>query len=143
MVNQINVVVRDMEAAVAFYRLLGLTVSDSAPPWDRHHREATSPGGPAIELDSEESARMWNRGWSGGGQGGGVVINFGVASSEEVDSVYARLSAAGYRSQQEPYDAFWGGRYAIVEDPDGNAIGLMGPIDRSKATMPPDPSGGH
>ena len=49
-------------------------------------------------------------------------------------------------SQQEPYDAFWGARYAIVEDPDGNAVGLMSPIDpdRQRPTLdvervPPSP----
>ena len=31
--------------------------------------------------------------------------------------------------QQEPYDAFWGARYAVVSDPDGNGVGIMSPID--------------
>jgi len=39
--------------------------------------------------------------------------------------------------QQAPYDAFWGARYAIVEDPDGNAVGLMSPIDPDRRTAPP------
>jgi uncharacterized glyoxalase superfamily protein PhnB len=26
-------------------------------------------------------------------------------------------------------DTFWGARYAVIEDPDGNHVGLMSPID--------------
>jgi hypothetical protein len=39
----------------------------------------------------------------------------------------------------EPYDAFWGARYAIVEDAGGNAVGIMSPVDparRSDAGFP-------
>ena len=37
------------------------------------------------------------------------------------------------------YDAFWGARYAIVEDPDGHTVGLMGPIDRTRGYIPSGP----
>jgi hypothetical protein len=56
--------------------------------------------------------------------------------AREIDASVA-FSAAGYRAQQAPYDAFWGARYAIVEDPDGNAIGLMGPADADSRYWPP------
>ena len=56
-----------------------------------------------------------------------VVIGFKLPSSEAVDALYADLTGAGYRGQQAPCDAFWGPRYAVVEDPDGNPVGLMGP----------------
>jgi len=35
----------------------------------------------------------------------------------------------GAVGQQPPWDAFWGARYAVVEDPDGNAVGIMSAID--------------
>jgi hypothetical protein len=38
------------------------------------------------------------------------------------------------------FDAFWGARYAIVADPDGNDVGLMSPIDESRRTWPPEES---
>jgi uncharacterized glyoxalase superfamily protein PhnB len=47
------------------------------------------------------------------------------------------VTGAGYGSQQPPYDAFWGSRYAIVEDPDGNAVGLMSPVDPTRRSTPP------
>jgi catechol 2,3-dioxygenase-like lactoylglutathione lyase family enzyme len=30
--------------------------------------------------------------------------------------------------RKEPYDAFWGQRYANVADPDGNAVDLFAPL---------------
>lgn len=64
------------------------------------------------------------------------MIGFKVASREAVDGIYTDLTSAGYVSQQEPYDAFWGARYAIVEDPSGNAVGLMSPVDPSRRAEP-------
>jgi len=53
--------------------------------------------------------------------------------------VFGDLTGAGFRAQQAPYDAFWGARYAVVEDPDGNAVGLMSPSDpdRRRTEQPP------
>jgi uncharacterized glyoxalase superfamily protein PhnB len=48
------------------------------------------------------------------------------------------MATAGYTSQQEPYDAFWGSRYAILEDPDGNAVGIMSPMDDAYRSAPPE-----
>src|SRR6185503_13466613 len=42
--------------------------------------------------------------------------------------LYVKLTGAGYATLQAPNDAFWGARYAVVEDPDGIAVGLMSPI---------------
>jgi hypothetical protein len=37
-------------------------------------------------------------------------------------------------------DAFFGARYAVVLDPDGNAVGLMGPTDPAARSMPSLPA---
>ena len=42
-----------------------------------------------------------------------------------VDRLYAELTEAGYTGQREPWDAFWGQRYATVADPDGNGVDLF------------------
>jgi catechol 2,3-dioxygenase-like lactoylglutathione lyase family enzyme len=132
----INLVVGDMGATVAFYRRLGVDVPDGTQEWDPHHRNADVGSGTDFDFDSVAFAGKWDEGWPGGP---GAVIGFRVESREEVDRVFADLTGAGYRGQQPPYDAFWGARYAIVEDPDGNAVGLMSPSDperRSTATPP-------
>jgi catechol 2,3-dioxygenase-like lactoylglutathione lyase family enzyme len=128
--DQINLVVTDMEATVEFYRRLGLTIPDTDPAFQHHHRTAQLPGGIDFDIDSVEFARRWDKGW----RSGAGVIGFKVSSREEVDAIYHDLTSAGYVGQQEPYDAFWGARYAIVEDPNGNAVGLMSPVDPSRRT---------
>lgn len=131
--DQLNLVVSDMEATLTFYRHLGLTIPDTDPDFQARHRSAQLPGGIDLDFDSTEFARQWDKGW----HGGSAVIGFKVDSRERVDFIYASLTGAGYQGQQDPYDAFWGARYAIVEDPDGNAVGIMSPVDpdrRSSAT---------
>lgn len=58
-----------------------------------------------------------------------LPLNLGVS--------YAELTAAGYAGLQPPCDTFWGARYAIVEDPDGNHVGLMSPLDPARRSRPP------
>ena len=69
------------------------------------------------------------------------MLGFSLASPEAVDEMYAELTGAGYRGHQPPYDAFWGARYAIVDDPDGNPVGLMSPIEEELKYWPPRPPG--
>ncbi|MDQ6698499.1 MAG: VOC family protein [Actinomycetota bacterium] len=125
--NQVNLVVSDMEAAVAFYRRLGVAVPDADPAWDDDHRAATMPGGVELDLDSARSVKMWDKGWPADRRG--PVVGFSVPTREAVDETYAELIGAGVKGQQPPFDAFWGSRYAVVEDPDGNAVGIMSPQD--------------
>lgn len=129
--DQFNLVVSDMEASVAFYRRLGLAIPD-AGTWQRHHRSAQLRSGLDLDLDSTEFARHWDTGW----RGGTGVLGFKVNGRQRVDEVYADLTMAGYRGQQPPYDAFWGARYAVVEDPDGNAVGIMSQVDQAKRAEP-------
>jgi predicted enzyme related to lactoylglutathione lyase len=136
--NQINLVVRDMDAMIEFYAKLGVAIAPTPAPWDRHHRTLSTPDGLDFDLDSTEFATQWNRGWSPGQIG--PVIGFRVASREAVDMTYENLTEAGYVGQQPPYDAFWGARYAIITDPEGNAVGVMSPVDPARRTPPSAPS---
>ena len=135
--DQINIVVGEMAAAVAFYEMLGVDVPRTLPEWEPHHRSVDAASELDIELDSASFGAQWNAGWPAGKSG--VVLGFRVASREDVDALYRELTDAGHAAQQEPYDAFWGARYAIVEDPSGNAVGLMSPVDEGRRARPPDP----
>ncbi len=136
--NQFNLVVSDMEATVAFYRRLGLTIPDVDGAWPNNHRSATTPGGIALDFDTVEFAREWDQGWTARTGGSMGVLGFGVESREAVDAIYADMTGAGYPGQQPPYDAFWGARYAVVSDPDGNAVGIMSPISPERRSPLPD-----
>ncbi|MDQ7033970.1 MAG: VOC family protein [Anaerolineae bacterium] len=46
-------------------------------------------------------------------------------SPKDVDTHFERLKGLGYGVHKAPFDAFWGQRYAQIEDPDGNVIDLF------------------
>ena len=134
--DQINLVVRDMNAMLDFYRTLGIEITPTEPPWDRHHRTLSTSAGIDFDLDSREFATQWNEGWPADQTG--PVIGFRFATREGVDTTYTALVDAGYAGQQRPGDAFWGARFAVVVDPDGNSVGLMSPIDPARRSAPPE-----
>lgn len=129
MFQQVNIVTADMERSIAFYDLLGATVPSAPVEWPegsgRLHAEASMPNGTSVEFDNAASAAAWAPHWSARR---GVVVGFTVASPEDVDATFERVVGAGFAAIEPPYDAFWGARYAVVEDPDGNAVGIMGPM---------------
>ncbi|MEX1008050.1 MAG: VOC family protein [Acidimicrobiia bacterium] len=138
--NQLNLVVSDMDAAVAFYRQLGLEVPDGGADDGIRHVEIEIPGGIHLDLDNETLARVYNAAWRRPEGGSRALLGFGVSSRAAVDDKYAELTGAGHRGVQPPYDAFWGARYAIVADPDGNEVGLMSPHDDDMRSFPPSNS---
>lgn len=136
--NQINIVARDFDASVAFYRRLGLEISDrSGAGLGIRHAEAKLENGLVFEFDNHKLAGTYNAAWRRPEGSARAVIGFTLAAREEVDRTYAELIAAGCQGRQRPYDAFWGARYAIVADPDGNDVGLMSPVDEQRRTWPP------
>ena len=138
--GQINVVVRDMGRSLAFYRLIGLEIEDvPLTGWALHHQRGVASNGVRVEFDSVAFARQWNPGLDATRLGSATIPIFHVATREDVDRVHARVTAAGHRSLRSPEDAFWGARYAIVEDPDGNSVGVMSPIEESRRRAPPEP----
>jgi catechol 2,3-dioxygenase-like lactoylglutathione lyase family enzyme len=137
--HMLNLVVGDTAASVDFYRRLGVKLP-SGEEASAAHVAMRTPGGFSLELDSAESARLWHAGWRGDPASARVVIGFALPSREAVDERYAELTAAGYTGRQPPFDAFWGARYAIVADPDGNDVGLMSPMDEARRIWPPEPS---
>lgn len=143
--NQINLVCGDLSASIAFYRRLGVEIPDArvwhTPTGGHHASAADQPVDEAIhfDLDSTAFAQRWNAGWKERTDlKGRVVIGFRVLRRADVDDVFRDMTGAGYRGLQEPHDAFWGARYAIIEDPDGIAVGLMSPISPDKKSPPPD-----
>jgi len=133
MLSQLNLVVSDMDATLGFYRRLGLSVE--VDPGD-FHAAAHFPNGVIIEWDSTEFVPQWDTGWNAT-TGGSTVLGFWVTTREAVDDIYADLTGAGHKGHQPPYDAFWGSRYAIVDDPDGNSVAIMSPEDPERKSWPP------
>jgi catechol 2,3-dioxygenase-like lactoylglutathione lyase family enzyme len=122
----VGIVVEDMARSLAFYRRLGV---DLPPEADREpHVEVSLPGGMRLAWDTVETIRSFDPKWRSEGGGSGMSLAFRCDSPAEVDARYAELVAAGYEAHLEPWDAFWGQRYAVVHDPDGNAVDLFCPL---------------
>jgi len=119
----IGLVVSDMAASLAFYRRLGLVFPEGSE--DQPHVEAQLPGGLRLALDTEETIRSFHPAWRPPTEGGRVALAFLCERPAEVDSVYEELVGAGHHGELKPWDAFWGMRYAVVHDPDGNGVDLF------------------
>jgi catechol 2,3-dioxygenase-like lactoylglutathione lyase family enzyme len=123
--NQVNIIAGDLRRSIDFYGRLGVSVPTPAePPGGLYHLGGEAEGGMAVDLDTAGFAQFWNKGWAGREDlAGRVVLGFGLATREAVDAKYGELTSAGYSALAAPYHAFWGARYAIVEDPTGPARG--------------------
>ncbi|WP_034263476.1 VOC family protein [Actinospica robiniae] len=119
----IGLVVADMGKALAFYRRLGLELPASADA--EPHVELTLPGGLRLAFDTTDVVRSFDPQWSPAVGGPAMSLAFHCGSAAGVDAVYEDLVGAGYRSHRQPWDAFWGQRYAQVLDPDGNSVDLF------------------
>jgi uncharacterized glyoxalase superfamily protein PhnB len=85
-----------------------------------------------LVLHEPEFARLWDPAYAGPAVGS-TVLDLNLASREAVDDTHARIVAAGYISSVQPWDTFFGARYAIVCDPDGHRIGLKSPQDPTRS----------
>ena len=118
----VGIIVRDMPAALRFYRLLGLDIPAEADA--EQHVEARTAHGFRIAWDTVEVVLSIHPGWREP-TGHRMGLAFLCSSPAEVDRLYAEVTAAGYPGSKAPWDAFWGQRYAVVVDPDGNLVDLF------------------
>ena len=122
----VGIVVEDMARSLAFYRRLGLDLPASADA--EGHVEATLPGGLRLAWDTVEVMKSFDPEWAPPAGGSRVGFAFLVDTPAEVDALYAELVGAGVTGHLEPWDAFWGQRYAVVKDPDDNDVSLFAPL---------------
>ena len=138
--NGITLIVSDMAATMAFYRKLGLDIPDSAI-WSTdsgpQHVEVNVTDNFMLEFDSVDLTKGYNPAYAGPSRGTTSLIDFAFPTREAIDECHKTLTDAGHESLLAPFDAFWGARYAIIADPDGNQIALTSPRDPDRATGPP------
>jgi uncharacterized glyoxalase superfamily protein PhnB len=118
----IGLVVTDMGATLAFYRRLGLDIPSGVE--GEPHVEVSLPGGLRLAFDTVDTIQSFSP-WSPPSGGHRMSLAFMCDTPSEVDSQYASLVEAGYDGHVEPFDAFWGQRYAVLHDPDGNGVELF------------------
>jgi catechol 2,3-dioxygenase-like lactoylglutathione lyase family enzyme len=121
----VGIVVADMKRSLDFYRRLGLEFPEGSD--DEGHVE-TVVGGVRFAWDTVEVMQSFDPDWTPPTGGSRFGFAFLVDSPAEVDTVYGQLVGAGYDGHLEPWDAFWGQRYAVLRDPDGNDVSLFAPL---------------
>ena len=120
--NAIGIVASDLGRSVTFYRLLGVDLPEDC----EGHIEATLPAAARSMLDarivksstptgraSRRAAGSASRSLREPGRGGRAV---------------RACESRGFDTDKEPWDAFWGQRYAQLRDPDGVPIDLYAPL---------------
>lgn len=123
--DAVGVTSSDLERSVAFYTLLGFEFAAVGP--DDHHIEAlTADGEVRLMIDDHELAKSLIG-------DAPVPPNHAMfamlcASPDQVDTMAEQVAGAGFAVVKEPWDAFWGQRYATIADPDGYLVDLFAPL---------------
>jgi len=112
-IGAITLAIHDMRRAVGFYRMLGFEMTHGGEDATFTSFKA---GNGYLNLTAEPILRQWP--WWG------RVIFY----ESDVDALYARVLAAGYRPQAPPCDAEWGERYFHLTDPDGHELSFAWPL---------------
>jgi catechol 2,3-dioxygenase-like lactoylglutathione lyase family enzyme len=104
-----------MARSIRLYRLLGVELRETP---DEGQVDTLLPNGIRFMLDTEGEVPKFDPQWRRE-TGNQLGLAFGCQDPAQVDEVYAHLIEAGFQGDTEPWDAFWGRRYAQVRDPDG------------------------
>lgn len=122
----IGLVCEDVARSLAFYRALGLEIPEDAD--DQVHVEVNLPGGLRLAWDSAETVRGFYPNWTPPAGSPRMALAFELDSPAEVDKLHEKMVSLGYENVRDPWDAFWGQRYALLHDPDGNSVELFAPL---------------
>ncbi len=117
-ISAITLATHDMRRAVGFYRMLGFAITHGA---EDAAFTSFKVGNGYLNLIAEPVLRQWS--WWG------RVVFY----ETDVDALYARVRAAGYRPQAPPRDAAWGERYFHLTDPDGHELSFASPPQSPRA----------
>jgi uncharacterized glyoxalase superfamily protein PhnB len=120
--DAIGIVVEDLDRARELYRHLGLEIA--ADPDGHGHAEVELAGGLRLMFDTVETMKSFDPSWARGKGSPTATLAFSFSTPAEVDAKHDELVEAGASSHLPPWDAFWGMRYAILRDPDGNEVAL-------------------
>ena len=120
--HTVGVVVRNMGESLAFYRHLVLPVPEGQDAED--NVEAGLPNGITLGFLSEVVARQADPTFTEP-VSQRINLQFACESAAEVDAIHTSLVAAGYISHTDPWDAYWGQRFARIKDADGNVVNLF------------------
>jgi catechol 2,3-dioxygenase-like lactoylglutathione lyase family enzyme len=112
-VSAVTLATRDRVRAIRFYTSLGFTLRYGGPSAPL---ASFAVGGCYLNLVPTPPGPDWH-GW------GRIIFHV-----RDVDAMYARALACGYRPSTQPRDAEWGERYFHLTDPDGHELSFAKPL---------------
>lgn len=121
----VGLIVKDMAAAVTFYRRLGLAIPEGSEA--KPHVQIKMESGLTLFLDTKPW--RWDPQFgdavepqSTAGNGYPFMLEFYLKEQAVLEAKYAEMVAYGYEGFREPYLTPYGMYFAMVKDPDGNTI---------------------
>lgn len=119
--DAVGVTSNNLKKTVEFYSLLGFQFPEFKD--DEGHLEPKTPDGAArLMIDRKAIVRDIIGEDPKPGNHSSFAVHYD--SPAEVNEVAKKVVDAGFTVVKEPWDAFWGQRYAVVEDPDGYKVDL-------------------
>ena len=112
-----------MAASLRFYRLLEPAIPEGVE--SEPHVEVTTPNGYRIAWDTLEMIKGIDPEYVENPAGQRIVARLRVRHPGGGGRVARADRRGGLHSHIAPWDAFWGMRYAVVIDPDGNTVDLF------------------
>jgi uncharacterized glyoxalase superfamily protein PhnB len=112
-ISAVTLATHNMPHAVRFYRVLGFEIVHGD---DNAAFTSFRVGASFLNLTARPAERHWS--WWG------RVIFY----DSDVDALYRRVIAAGYRPDTAPRDAEWGERFFHLTDPDGHELSFAWPL---------------
>jgi len=109
-ISAVTLATHNMPHAVRFYRVLGFEIVHGD---DNAAFTSFRVGASFLNLTARPGS-WWGR-----------VIFY----DSDVDALYRRVIAAGYRPDTAPRDAEWGERFFHLTDPDGHELCFAWPLD--------------
>jgi uncharacterized glyoxalase superfamily protein PhnB len=119
--NAVSVSANNINKSVEFYKILGFKFPEFAPE-DRHVESVIKEGETKLMIDSVDMVKEILGYEPKPSNHSSFAIEYDAP--EELNLVAGNLEKSNYKIVKEPWDAFWGQRYAIVEDPDGYLVDL-------------------
>jgi uncharacterized glyoxalase superfamily protein PhnB len=119
--NAVGVTSSNLKRTIKFYQLLGFKFPKFKDS-DEHLEAMTSTGSARLMIDTKNVVKNIIGEDPKPGNHSPFAIQYD--SPEELNKVAKKIGKASFKVVKEPWDAFWGQRYAVVEDPDGYKVDL-------------------
>lgn len=119
--NAVAVSTTNFEQSVKFYEALGFQFPEYKV--EDQHVESVNPG-QHVRLMIDASELMTDSLGEAPKPGNHSMFAIEFDTPAEVDAVVKKITEADFTVFKAPWDAPWGQRYAIVEDPEGYRVDL-------------------